>query len=365
MKKTLSVVIAAALALSMAACSSSAPAPAPAATTAAAAESSAAAETTAAAAESAAPAADGKVYKLRLGDVTVEGNPLYDTLALLCDALNERSGGRFEATLYGGSQLGSLADMTGMLMNGTLEMSTQSAGGLGSFMPEFGVLEMPFEYESHQDVYKIVDGEIGKELSDKFLEQNGVRILSFYNNLFRQTTNNVRPITKPDDYKGLNLRVPETKSVMGCMQALGANATPMAVGELYTALSQGVMDGQENPLSVIYANKYYEVQKYLSLSGHIYSPITIMCSEEWYQSLPEDLQKLLVDTVNEFQSVAREASEKSDSDFLELLEKEGMEINEVDKTGFREAVQKVYDDMIAETPSTKDYFDRINAELGR
>ena len=309
--------------------------------------------------------AEETVYTLRIGDVTAPGHPLCTTLEEMAAAINERSGGRIQATVYPSSQLGSLAAMTEALQNGTLEMCTQSAGGLGSFYPAIGVLELPYLYNSHAEAYKIYDGEIGQELAQKFLDATGVRLMSYWMNFFRHTTNNVRPITCVEDFQGLNLRVPETKTVMGCMKAFGANATPMAVGELYTALQQGTMDGQENPLSVIYANKYQEVQKYLSLTGHVYSPITIMVAEEWYQALPEDLRTILDEEVAAGQTRAREASEKNDADTIALLEEAGMIVNEVDTTGFREAVQVVYDDIIAETPEAADYIARIETELGR
>lgn len=308
---------------------------------------------------------DDTVYTLRIGDVTAPGHPLCNTLEAMAAAIEERSGGRLDVTVYPSSQLGSLAAMTEMLQLGTLEMCTQSAGGIASFVPVTGVLELPYLYNSHEEAYKIYDGEIGQELADKFLEGSGVRLMSYWMNFFRHTTNSVRPITSVDDFKGLNLRVPETKTVMGCMNALGANATPMAVGELYTALQQGTMDGQENPLSVIYANKYQEVQKYLSLTGHVYSPIIILVADDWYQALPDDLRTILDEEVAAHQVIARQASEADDAEKIGLLKEAGMEVNEVDTTGFREAVQVVYDDIIAETPEAADYIARIEAELGR
>ncbi len=315
----------------------------------------------------AAPVADpDAVYTLRIGDVTAPGHPLCNTLEEMAAAINERSGGRIQATVYPSSQLGSLRTMTESLQNGTLEMCSQSPGGVASFLPVVGVLELPYLYNSHEEVYKICDGEIGQELAQKFVDATGVRIYSFWMNFYRHTTNSVRPINSVADFKGLNLRVPETKTVMGCMNALGANASPMAVGELYTALSQGTMDGQENPASVIYANKYYEVQKYLSLTGHVYSPIIICVGEAWYQSLPEDLRTILDEEMAIAQDKARAASEKDDADKIELLRQAGMEVNEVDTTGFREAVQPVYDEIVKDVgPEAADYIARIEAALGR
>lgn len=308
------------------------------------------------------PAADGKVYQMRIGNVTAPDHILNLTFEAMAERINERSGGRIQATVYPSGQLGTLRTMTEGLQTGTLEMTTQSPGGLGSFLPIMGVLEMPYMYSSHQHVYGVVDGEIGAELNQKFLEATGIRIVGYWMNLYRHTTNNVRPIHTPEDFKGLNIRVPETKTVMDTISNLGANAVPMAVGELYTGLSQGSVDGQENPTSIIYASKYYEVQKYLSLTGHIYSPTVVMIADKFYQSLPEDLRQIVDEEVANATASGREASEKMDADLIEELGGK-MEVNEIaDMAPFRAAVQPVYDDMVkALGEEARSYFDRIEA----
>ncbi|MDR1045374.1 MAG: TRAP transporter substrate-binding protein [Candidatus Adiutrix sp.] len=313
----------------------------------------------------AAEKAPDKTYTVRLGDITAPGDVLNVSLEELAKALNERSGGRLKASVYPSGQLGSLRTMTEALQNNTLEIATQSPGGVASFWPVMGALELPYLYESHQEVYEVVDGPIGQELSQKFLEKTGVRILSYWENLFRQTTNNVRPIRVLEDFKGLKLRVPETKTVMETIQSLGANPTPMAFSEVYTGLSQGTIDGQENPFSVVYSAKLYEVQKYLSVTKHVYSPVIIMASEEWYQSLPEDLRKILDEEMAVAQKKARELAEKTDEELKTKLA-EMMEVNEVDLTGFREAVQPVYDSLISGAgQEAADYIQRIGEQLGR
>lgn len=313
-------------------------------------------------ADSAAPADDGKVYTMRIGNVTAPDHILNITFEKMAAAINERSGGRIQATVYPSGQLGTLRTMTEGLQTGMLEMTTQSPGGLGSFLPIMGVLEMPYMYASHQHVYNVVDGEIGQELNAKFLEATGIRIMGYWMNLYRHTTNNVRPINTVADFKGLTIRVPETQTVMDTIANLGANAVPMAVGELYTAMSQGQVDGQENPVTVINASKYYEVQKYLSLTGHIYSPTVVMISESFYQSLPEDLRQIVEEEVHNAAAFGRTESEKLDKDLVTELSAK-MAVNEIsDPAAFRKAVQPVYDAMVKNVgPEAQEYFDRIAA----
>lgn len=302
-----------------------------------------------------------KKYVMRIGTTTAPGDILTTTYEELAAALNERSNGRIEATVYPSSQMGTLRTMTEGLQNGTLEMATQSPGGLASFMPVYGVLELPYLYNSHQQVYDVVDGEIGQELAKKFLDKTGVRIMAYWENLYRQTSNNVRPITKLEDFKGLKLRVPETKTVLDTFTAFGANPMPMAFGEVYTSLSQGAIDGQENPSTVIYSAKLYEVQKYISLTGHVYSPVVVTMSDKFYQSLPDDLKKIVDEEVVAAQSRVRKAAEELDKTVLEEMRKH-LTVNEVDTTGWREAVQPVYDNLVKTVgDEAKNYIEKIEA----
>ena len=301
---------------------------------------------------------DGTIYKIRLGNTTAPTDILNISFEKMAEAINERSGGRLEVSVYPSGQLGTLRTMTEGLQNGTLEMSTNSAGGLAGFSPIMGSLELPYLFDSHQSVYDVVDGPIGQELSQQFLDKTGVRILSFWQNMLRQTTNNVRPVYAVEDFAGLKLRVPETKTVMDTISALGASPTPMAFGEVYTALSQGTIDGQENPCTVIDSAKLYEVQKYLSLTAHIYSPVVVMISEDFYQSLPDDLRTILDEEVAIAQAKDRSEAERLDAELLESLRSK-MEVNEVDTSSFREAVQPAYDKLIAEAPEAADYIKQI------
>ena len=299
-------------------------------------------------------------YVIKIANVTAPEHPLHVGFEKMASIMNEKSGGRIEATAYPSGQLGNLRAISEGLQLGTIEIGTQSPGGLASFMPLLGVLELPYLYRDNQHVYNTVDGEIGQELNELFREKTGIRILGYWMNLYRNTTNSKKAIVKPEDFKGLKIRVPETKTVMDTIAALGASPVPMPFGDVYTSLQQGVIDGQENPLSIIWASKLYEVQTYLSLTGHIYSPVTIMISDQFYNSLPEDLQKIVVEAFEEVRPEVRKMVEDQEQKLLENLKNQGMEINEVDKSEFAEYMGSIYDEFTKANGKTAgEYIERI------
>jgi tripartite ATP-independent transporter DctP family solute receptor len=305
-----------------------------------------------------------KVYKIKIGNTTDPDHPLNVCLEEVAKLMREKSGGRLDATVFPSSQLGSLRTITEGLQMGTIEMGTQSPGGLASFMPLYAVLELPYLYSSHADAYKIVDGPIGNELDEMFRKKTGVRILGYVLNFHRNVTNSKRPIKHPEDFKGLKLRVPETKSIMDTITLLGATPIPMGFGEVYTSLSQGIIDGQENPVSVIWASKLYEVQKYLSMTGHAYSPAVVTISDQFYESLPEDLRKIIMESVVEVRASTRETVEKQDRDLAVQLKEKGMEINEVDVTEFRKLMEPLYKTFVDENgPEAAEFLKRIRESL--
>lgn len=299
-------------------------------------------------------------YVIKIANVTAPEHPLHVGFEKMASIMNERSAGRIQATAYPSGQLGNLRAISEGLQLGTIEIGTQSPGGLASFMPLLGVLELPYIYRDNQHVYNTVDGDIGQELNELFRKKTGIRILGYWMNLYRNTTNSRKAIVKPEDFKGLKIRVPETKTVMDTIGALGASPVPMPFGDVYTSLQQGVIDGQENPLSIIWASKLYEVQKYLSLTGHIYSPVVIMISDQFYNSLPEDLQKIVVDAFEEVRPEVRKMVEDQEMELLENLKNKGMEINEVDKSEFAEYMGAIYDEFAKANGKTSgEYIERI------
>ncbi len=305
------------------------------------------------------PAAAEK-YVIKIGNVTAPDHPLNVSFEKMAAIMNEKSGGRIEATVYPSGQLGSLRALAEGLQLGTIEMGTQSPGGLASFLPLMGVLELPYIYRNNEHVYKTVDGPIGLELNEKIREKTGIRILGYWMNLYRNTTNSKRPVVLPDDFKGLKIRVPETKTVMDTIAALGGNPVPMVFGEVYTALQQGIIDGQENPLSIIWASRLYEVQKYLSLTGHVYSPVVIMISDDFFKKLPEDLRKIVVEAFEEVRPAARKMVEDQETELVVQLREKGMEVNPVEPEAFQAKMGGVYDDFVKSVgKEAQEFIDRI------
>ena len=300
-----------------------------------------------------------KVYTIRIGNVTAPDNPLNVAFEKMAAEMNEKSKGRIQAKVYPSSQLGNLRSMTEAVQMGTLEMCTQSAGGLASFYAPMGVMELPFAYNSHQQVYKVVDGAIGQELGEQFRQKTGVRVVAYFMNLYRHLTNNVRPVKVPADMKGLKIRVPETPTIKMAIEAAGGNPVPMVWGEVYMALQQKTIDGQENPLAILWASKIYEVQKYLSLTGHAYSPTNILIGDKLYQSMPADLQKIINDAAKNASAWNRDFAEKQDTELLGMLKEKGMQVNDVDQEAFRKLMASVWDDFVKKTPEAKKYMDEI------
>jgi len=303
--------------------------------------------------------AQDKTYTIRIGNVTAPDNPLNMAFERMAAEMNEKSKGRIQAKVFPSSQLGSLRSMTEAVQMGTLEMCTQSAGGLASFYAPMGVMEMPFAYKSHQHVYKVVDGAIGQELGEQFRQKTGVRVVAYFMNLYRHVTNNVRPVKVPADMKGLKIRVPETPTIKMAIEAAGGNPVPMVWGEVYTGLQQKTIDGQENPLAILWASKIYEVQKYLSLTGHAYSPTNILIGDKLYQSMPADLQKIINDAAKNAGAWNRDFAEKQETELLGMLKEKGMQVNDVDQEAFRKLMATVWDDFVKKTPEAKKYLDEI------
>jgi tripartite ATP-independent transporter DctP family solute receptor len=303
--------------------------------------------------------AQDKTYTIRIGNVTAPDNPLNMAFERMATEMNEKSKGRIQAKVFPSSQLGSLRSMTEAVQMGTLEMCTQSAGGLASFYAPMGVMEMPFAYKSHQHVYKVVDGAIGQELGEQFRQKTGVRVVAYFMNLYRHVTNNVRPVKVPADMKGLKIRVPETPTIKMAIEAAGGNPVPMVWGEVYTGLQQKTIDGQENPLAILWASKIFEVQKYLSLTGHAYSPTNILISDKLYQGMPADLQKIIIDAAKNAGAWNRDFAEKQETELLGMLKEKGMQVNDVDQEAFRKLMSTVWDDFVKKTPEAKKYLDEI------
>lgn len=252
------------------------------------------------------------------------------------------SNGRIKVEVYPAAQLGSERELLEGVHQGTIEMCNVSEGSVAGFFPDILVLSIPYLFDSAPLAWKVLDGPFGRDLMEEMRKATGIRCLTITENGFRNFTNNVRPIHKPEDLKGLKMRTMENPAHMEMVRALGAEATPIPWGELYTALQQRVVDGQENPVSLIISGKLYEVQKYLTLDGHLYSIDFTFMNDAFFNKLPGDLQQLVLTAAKISGTVHRGFQQYSSALGVDELLKKGIEIyvpTAEELQAFREATQ--------------------------
>lgn len=254
----------------------------------------------------------------------------------------EKTNGEIEVQVFPAAQLGSERDMVEGLQLGSLEMTLTSTGPLGNFVPQVKLFNLPFLFKDRDTCYKVLDGPVGTAIADKFTKV-GIRSLGWYENGFRNVTNSKRAIEAPADMDGLKIRVMEDDVFILTMKSLGASPLPMAFGELYTALEQKTVDAQENPLAVIHSSRFFEVQKYLAMTGHFYSPAMLLISEITWQSLSPENQKIIAAAAAEARDFERQISLEADQKLEAELKAAGMTVTHPDKAPFVEAVASVYD----------------------
>lgn len=278
---------------------------------------------------------------LKFGHVGAPGSLFAVCAEEFARRANEKLGDKAEVVVFGSSQLGKDKAMLQKLKLGQIEFSLPSTV-MSSVADEFGIFEMPYIIKSRAHMKKVRDALLEKTLQPAVNKQ-GYRIIAVWENGFRHITNNKRPIVKPEDLKGIKLRTPKGAWRVKMFQAYGANPTPMAFSEVFTALKTGVIDGQENPFAQIYSAKFHEVQKYLSLSQHVYTPAYVTVGAEHFSKLPQDVQDTLIETAQGMQDWVYETAAKMENDLLNKL-KAAMQVNEVDKEAFVAASKAIYDE---------------------
>ncbi len=260
------------------------------------------------------------------------------------DLINERSGRRIKLTIFPSGQLakGEREALEG-LQQGTIDFYVGSTGPVGNFAPAFQMLDVPFLFRDFAHVDKVLDGEIGKSiLAD--LDRAQLKGLAFWENGFRNLTNSRHPVRLPADVKGIKLRTMENKVHIDAWKSLGAAPTPMAWGEVYGALQGKVIDGQENPIAVIHSTKINEVQKYLTLSRHVYSPAIIALGAGRWAEIPRADQELMTKTAVEVASYQRKLGRDQEAKWIAELKQRGMEVVEnVDASAWQTAMKPVFD----------------------
>jgi tripartite ATP-independent transporter DctP family solute receptor len=260
--------------------------------------------------------------------------------------VEEKTNGKVKVTTFPANQIGSEREQMESVQMGTIQACIVTTGPVPGLFPEIQVLDLPFLFSSEEVAYEVLDGPVGTEIAEKFRQKTGINCLAWGENGFRHFTNNVRPVEKPEDLNGLKIRTMENPTHMAMMKALGAIPTPIPIGELYTALSQGVVDGQENPASIISSFKFNEVQDYMTLDGHLYSPYMFMMNEEFLNNLDEETQAIIKDAAIEWREIERDLNRKQVIDGIQQLKDLGMNVTELSleqKQAFREATKTVYD----------------------
>lgn len=294
---------------------------------------------------------DGDKYTIRIAHLVPEEQSSHIAAETFKKNVEERSNGRIEVQLYpNGSLYGSDREAIEAVQLGNVEMTIPAVAPLASFNKKFMVFDLPFLFNSNEAAYKALDGELGETLL-KDLENNDLKGLVFAENGFRHMSNNNGPIESPEDLKGMKFRTLENPVHTDTFKSFGANASPFAFGELYTALQQKTYDAMECPISLYYTNKFYEVQDYLTMSGHVYAATILLMNNNFYNSLPEDLQEIITEASLEYRDEQREIAQKQDKEFLDKLKEGGMQVNELtaeQKDAFREASKSVYEQYIPE-----------------
>lgn len=260
------------------------------------------------------------------------------------EELERLSDGRLAIEPHYDNALGAEREVIEGMGFGIIDAGIASTGPMGGFVDEFLLFDLPYVFENHEHAYAFLDSEHGEQLAQLAEEQMNVKFLAWMENGFRHETNSVRPIEHPSDLEGINHRTQESRVQVDTWEALGANATPMAWTEVYTALQQGVMDSQENPLATIYDVNFYEVQDYLNMTQHVYSPAPLMMSLDLFNSFSEEDQAIIMEAAQIALPVQREASQELEQRYLGELEELDMTVTHPDLAPFREAVRPVIEE---------------------
>ena len=300
--------------------------------------------------------------EIKLGHVGEPGSLFTTASDEYARRVNAKLGSRAKVVVFGSSQLGGDKELLQKLKLGTVDMALPSTV-MSSEADLFGVFEMPYLVKDRAHM-----GRIEKELFwskiEPEAEKKGLKVLAVWENGYRHITNSKRPINTPPDLQGIKLRVPEGKWRVKMFLAYGANPSPMKFSEVFTALQTGVMDGQENPFTQIYSAKFQEVQKYLSLTGHVYTPAYLTVGAKKWSTLPEDVRKILEDTAKETQAWVYERAARDDDELLGKIKAAGVQVNTPNKDAFIAASKPVYDEFAREVAGSREIIDRAIA-LGK
>lgn len=295
-----------------------------------------------------------KTVKIKIAHVGTEDTTLHTKYVKFKEVVEAESDGKFEVEIFPNSQLGGEREITESTQINNVQISSPAIGHLATMTPALQVFNLPFLFKDSEQAYEVLDGPIGQELLED-LDENGFIGLGYAENGWRHLTTKKEPVTKPDQVQGIKLRTMEDPLHLAFWKEIGLNPTPLAFSEVFTALSQGVVDGQENPLSLIHSMKFHEVNPYITLTGHIYDPEVFIVNKTFFESLSEEDQELIERAAKESIEFQREQNKIDEDEFKKKLQEEGATITELtdkEKEAWVNAVKNIY----------KEYKDDIGEE---
>lgn len=296
-------------------------------------------------------ASGGSKFVMKVAHVLTEQDNIHRAVLRFKDTVEKKTSGQVEVQIYANSALGSLRVTFESMQLGNLEAGLWDAVTPGNVAPVWAVPELPYLFRDLDHVHKVLDGPIGQDMNKALLDKAKVRTLAVYDTTFRKIFTKHKPIRSLADMKGLKIRVPEAPTYVRCMQLLGANPTPVAWGELYTALEMGVVEGFENKCEAAYNAKLHEQTKFTAYTGHIFVLNPFMCSDRWLNGLPKDIQQIVLDAAKESLTWQRAESPASEKVYEQKMKDAGVTFTSPDVAPFRKAVEPFY----------KEYGDKINA----
>ena len=313
----------------------------------------------------AAQAADYKPRIIRFGYGLAEDSNQGRAVKFFADDLAKRTGNKLKARGFGNASLGSDTQMQNALIGGAQEMMVGSTATLVGIVKDFGVYDLPFLFNNEKEADAVLDGPFGQKLADK-LQEKGLVGLVYWENGFRNLTNTKRPVAKMEDMQGIKLRVMQNPVYIDMFNSFGANAVPLPFSELFTALETKTVDGQENPVNTIQSSKFYEVQKYLSITKHVYSPWIVLASKKWWDGLSADEKKAIQEAAVASRDFERKDSREASVKAIDFLKEKGMQVSVVSDTELarmREKAKPAFDKFAAEGGA--DVIKELQAEIAK
>jgi len=271
-------------------------------------------------------AAPAMAQNARLGYVPTEDHPVGEASRFFAKAVAEKTNGRINIDTFGNGVLGSEPEMQASVQAGFIDIMVGPTPNLVGVVPEFMIYDLPFFYKDFDAADAVMDGEVGEHLFAQLKEKTGIVGLAWWDNGFRHMTNGVREVNTVEDMKGLNIRVIPNPLFLATWSALGTNPTPLPWPELYSALENRAVDGQETPYALIHTARFYEVQKHLAKTGHVYTPFVLLASQKWFESLSDEDKAAVMEAGKESAAFQREISRKAAEDLEKDLIAKGFKI---------------------------------------